>query len=319
MGLFSNNKKLCPVCGEPTPRLLSTKIAGTPICKRCAGKVELPDGMINQMSVEVFTEYINFYDNNQSLRDIFGETYRYSGGFFGNDIVVDVSNRLFRLRNADHALVFEAFHLKGFRILEDGNILYESQGNALRCYKSDVPERIKGMYAVVEQFRVRRQQYEFMENMQKREEEAARQRGETYQKRYISQPFFEGNEPIHSFYIELDLEHPYWNEFRGEVKGPKFSSTHPEVDNYLCDYQNAVEKLHELALSLMQVICPGAQEIQDGNVQNQGADFTVNQASQGVPVGVDAVEEIKKYKELLDAGIITEEEFSMKKRQLLGI
>ena len=28
MGLFSNNKKLCPICGSPTPRLLVTKIEG---------------------------------------------------------------------------------------------------------------------------------------------------------------------------------------------------------------------------------------------------------------------------------------------------
>jgi len=35
MGLFSNNKKPCPICGEATPRLLATKIAdSTPICSR---------------------------------------------------------------------------------------------------------------------------------------------------------------------------------------------------------------------------------------------------------------------------------------------
>ena len=33
----------------------------------------------------------------------------------------------------------------------------------------------------------------------------------------------------------------------------------------------------------------------------------------------DAVSEIQKYKALLDAGVLTEEEFSAKKRQLLGI
>ncbi len=33
----------------------------------------------------------------------------------------------------------------------------------------------------------------------------------------------------------------------------------------------------------------------------------------------DAVEEIKKYKELLDSGIITQEEFDTKKKQLLGL
>ena len=40
MGLFSNKKKLCPICGNPTPRLLPTKIEGEAICKECDGKVD---------------------------------------------------------------------------------------------------------------------------------------------------------------------------------------------------------------------------------------------------------------------------------------
>lgn len=35
--------------------------------------------------------------------------------------------------------------------------------------------------------------------------------------------------------------------------------------------------------------------------------------------GIDKVEEMKKYKELLDSGVITQEEFNAKKRQLLGL
>ena len=34
---------------------------------------------------------------------------------------------------------------------------------------------------------------------------------------------------------------------------------------------------------------------------------------------VDTVAEIQKYKALLDAGVLTEEEFAAKKKQLLGI
>ena len=94
MGLFSSNKKLCPVCGEPTPKLLPTKVDGTPICKACASKIELPEGMINQMSVEAFTEYIAFYDNNGSLRDIFRDTYTYSQGFFKADIASSIDSNL---------------------------------------------------------------------------------------------------------------------------------------------------------------------------------------------------------------------------------
>ena len=316
MGLFSSNKKLCPVCGAPTPKLLPMKVDGTPICKVCASKIELPEGMINRMSVESFAEYISFYDNNGALRDVFRETYIYSPGFLKADIAVDTVNRLFRLRNAKDALVFEASNLKGFRILEDSKVLYESGGNALICNESDVPEKINGMHTVIEQFRARRQHYEFMERMQRREEEAAKQRGETYHKQYISCPFFEGNEPFNSFFIELDFEHPYWDTYQGEVKGTKFSTTNPEVGTYLCEYQNAVEKLHELAMNLMQIIYPGAQEIH-GAAGTSGQDAFVTR--QAAPTGGNAIEEIKQYKELLDAGIITEEEFAAKKKQLLGL
>ena len=44
MGLFSNNKKLCPLCGAPTPRLLPTKVEDMPLCKECAAKIDLPGG-----------------------------------------------------------------------------------------------------------------------------------------------------------------------------------------------------------------------------------------------------------------------------------
>lgn len=319
MGLFTSKKNLCPVCGESTPKLLPTKVEGTPICKACAKKIELPDGKMDQMSVEDFREYIAFYDNNQSLRDSFQQTFTYSQGFFKADIAVDVANRLFRLRNANDAMVFEAVHLKSFRILEDDKVLYENQGNVLVCNESDTAERIRGMGATIEQFRARRQQYEMMERINRREEETARQRGETYHSQYIPQPFFEGNEPFNNFYIELDFEHPYWDNFHGEVKGTKFSITDPQVGTYLSEYQNAVEKLHELAIHLMQVICPGAGEIHNAVGQAYQDNFITRHASQTAPGGGDVIEEIKKYKELLDAGIITEEEFAIKKRQLLGL
>ena len=38
-----------------------------------------------------------------------------------------------------------------------------------------------------------------------------------------------------------------------------------------------------------------------------------------VSAGVSSADELKKYKELLDAGIITQVEFDAKKKQLLGL
>ena len=310
MGLFSNKKKLCPVCGEPTPRLFPTKVDDTALCKECAKKIYLPDGKLGQMTIDEFLQYMNFYEENQSLRERFTKTYDSKNA----GIVLDETNRLFRLRDESAALVFEVSSLKSFRILEDSTVLFESQANGLRCYESDIPNRARQLAGVIGEFKARRKEYEFRKDMERRREENAKRRGEEYQKQYIPMPSLGCDEPFQNFYVELILEHPYWSDFRVEICGPRFQYD-PSVEGYICDYENEAGRMHELAMNLMQFICPGAQEIHDGEVQNQAV--VTRQTVQ--PTGSSAIEEIKQYKELLDAGIITEEEFAAKKRQLLGL
>ena len=68
----------------------------------------------------------------------------------------------------------------------------------------------------------------------------------------------------------------------------------------------------QLARALMEVAFPGAPEQRvSGN-----AAVVVGQTA---TASVDAVAEIQRYKTLMDQGLITEEEFTAKKRQLLGI
>ncbi len=52
-------------------------------------------------------------------------------------------------------------------------------------------------------------------------------------------------------------------------------------------------------------------------VKTKGIRASENETAYGTTIGV--ADELKKYKELLDAGIITEEEFKTKKKQLLGM
>ena len=63
----------------------------------------------------------------------------------------------------------------------------------------------------------------------------------------------------------------------------------------------------------MRLIDPAANERWDGAATEKNA------AAKPAAAPVDVVTEIQRYKGLLDAGIITEEEFTAKKRQLMGI
>lgn len=311
MGLFSNKKKTCPICDSPTPRLLATKVEDMPICKECAAKIDLPDGALNQMSLEDFREYIDFYEKNQALRDAFQATYKFDDSFFGGCLWVDDQKGLFRLKDYASALVLEASNLKSFRITEDGIALFEGSASGLKCYQSAIPERVNGMRMEIMQFQRLVEQYEFMERMEKLRDEK-----DDSQHRYHSRPYFEAT-PFEKFIVELTLIHPYWGTFRREIGAPTFSSSHPSIESYLRDYEEKVKELRTLAEQLMGLINPEAPvlKVRD-NMFPAGAGM--NGETQMAPP-VNAVDEIKKYKELMDAGILTEEEFMAKKRQLLGI
>jgi len=52
MGLFSNNKKLCPICGNATPRLLARKVEGVPICGDCDAKIDMRKDKQNALTLQ---------------------------------------------------------------------------------------------------------------------------------------------------------------------------------------------------------------------------------------------------------------------------
>ena len=284
MGLFSSNKKLCPICGSPTPRLLPTKVEDMPLCKECAGKVDLPDGVLERMSLDQFKKYIAYYDENQALRDAFKETDRMSFGFLSGELLADTEHRLLRLKGYDGALVFPASALVSFRFLEDGKTLFEGKADGLHCHESDVPERARAMQMRVD----------------------------------IPEPRFEADAPVHKFSVEVILNDPYWKSFRNEISAPSFSSTNPSIIDYLNEYDEKVAELHRMATALAHVMNPGARELWDGETAAAPAAQTAQPVQAAAPA-VDTVAELQKYKMLLDTGVITEEEFAAKKKQLLGI
>lgn len=306
MGLFTNNKKRCPICNNPTPRIFATSVEGMPICKECKRKVYLPDGMLKEMSLTDFGQYMDFYNENKALRDIFTESVRLAPSYASDNLLLDLSNGLFRLKDEENSLVFEASALVSFRILEDDALLFESAGDALKCYKSDIPEYVKSMSAQISELAVKLQVQEEMERLERERQRERERNGETTtQSAYYSAPDIKLPVPLEHFCVELTMNHPYWESFRGELKGPRFERSSPSVDEYLRDYAISVDKLHTIAAGLMQMISPGAGEIRDGAGTEDSA--------------ADVIDEIKRYKALMDSGIISEEEFAAKKRQLLGI
>ncbi len=314
MGLFTNNKKLCPICGNPTPRLLATKVEDVPLCKECASKIDLPDGALDQMTLDQLGKYMDFYAENEALQQTFKESYRFGFGLLSGALLMDGEHRLLRLKPYDRSLVFEASALKSFRITEDTDPLFVGKEDGLLCYRSDVPHRAAALAPSIDSFLRRKQEFEHMEDMRRMMERDRDDRNHDRMPPRPPRPTFECTPPVRKFRIELTLEHPYWRSFREEISAPDFSSQYPSVDDYLREYDDKVNELHELAAQLAHIMNPAAAERWEDEVQ-----AAASAPAAAAPAAADPVAEIQKYKLLFDAGVITEEEFAAKKKQLLGI
>lgn len=311
MGLFSNKKKPCPICGNPTPRLFSQKFDDQPICKECEGKIDLPRGAVNNMTLDDFRKYLADFEENGVLRSLFQTSYQFYFAF--QPLQLDEENGLIRFNN-ESGWAIEKKYLKSFRIFEDNNVLFESSAGALKSYPSRIPAGVEALRPIIKAFDIEKRAYERNEEMNrlrnlKETDEERRERervADTYRPRFEEPKLFE------KFRIEITFDHPYWTTFEGSANAPSFDRDYPSAERYMKEYHEQAEGLHLLAVKLMYMIDPNAGETQIGSAVE-----TV--ASNPTVVQLDTVAEIKKYKELLEQGVITEEEFTAKKRQLLGI
>lgn len=270
MGLFTNKKKLCPICGSPTPRLLPTKIEGAPICSACADKIDLPSDRVNNLTMSEFQSYLEFYDGeNARLREQFQETYSRSSRFFSNIyFICDSIHQLFKVSNMDNAIVFPGDCLKQLTILEDDRILMELTPQSLHIYHSPVPEFIDGMTLQIEAFNRERERYEFLERQRENMERLRNDRddGSVYSPSY-SEPRFYPALPFEKFHIELVMEHPWGHDIKEHEGVPAFDSTHPSAYDYMENYNRQVAELRELILAFRDACCPNCEIIEENDTR----------------------------------------------------
>ncbi len=234
-----------------------------------------------------------------------------------------MDHHLLRVGVVDTAFALEPSDIKSFRILEDGEVLYEGEKGNFRSCKSDIKERLNELKPRIDEYRMLRHQYEMMEEMRRSMDENNRRddrREDLDHRDYrdrVNEPDFNIPNPVEKFAVEITLDHPYWKSFYKETGAPKFDSDQPSTIDYLDDYTQKTEGLHALAQNLMQIIDP---QVQEQVIDPHAATQSTQSAPQAAPVQAeDPTVALPKYKALLDAGVITAEEFEAKKKQLLGL
>lgn len=302
MGLFSK-KPPCPICGGKISWFLPSKIEGEYICDTCHNKIDMDSDKASQLTMQGFREYLAFYDQNQLLKDQFVISERIDFGFWDTKIIFDHQNKLFCMSKNPDKTVFEGKQLKSFTIKEDSAPLFEGSATGIRRYASTVPERAMALAPQIAQFMMNRQMARALDKLDDGKEN-----------RSTPTQYFNIPEPFRAFNVELHFDHSYWTVIKCDMDGPRFDNTIPDVNDYLRDYQRNIEEIEKLVAALRTVAFPGASEqsVGLGTAGTQTVHTTMAPPA-------DAIEEIKKYKALMEDGIISQQEFDAKKRQLLGI
>ena len=302
MGLFSK-KPPCPICGGKISWFLPTKIEGEYICDTCFSKIDMENDKRNQLTMQGFREYLAFYDQNQLLKNQFVISERIDFGLWDTKIIFDYENKLFCMSKNPDKTVFEGMQLKSFVIKEDNIPLFEGSAAGIKRYTSTVPERAMALAPQIIQFLINTQLTRTLDKLDDDKEN-----------RTAPVQYFDIPEPFREFNVELQFDHPYWTVIKCDMDGPRFDNTKPDVNDYLRDYQRSMEELEKLVAALRTVAFPDAPEQSSGSgTAGSGAVHTATAPP------ADAIEEIKKYKALMEDGIISQQEFEAKKKQLLGI
>ena len=303
MALFGKRAP-CAICGGKVKGIFPWKIEGQPICNDCYGVVDLPAGMANEMNLMAFQGYRAFREENSRLREVFHTTQQVDFGWLDDKFLFDMSNGLLCMDKHLNKTIFEAKQIRSFVIREDSVPLFEGSAKGLVCHTSRIPQRVLEMEPRIRRYRMQEQMRRNAERMRDAMD-GDRDNDTHHTTSTINIP-----EPFEKFQVEIYFDHPYWDVFTADMRGPVFSNTDPDVDDYLREYHNNAATMEQLARALMALAFPHASE-------RSNDPYAPAQTQSAAPE--DTITQIQRLKELVDLGVLTEEEFTAKKRQLLGL
>lgn len=266
MGLFSNKDKPCPVCGNPTPKLLATKIQGEPICGDCAVQIFADSDVRNIWTMDDLREHLRYRAENMERIESFQPTRTIDCRC---SMLIDDVNRCFFLKkwSENNPPIISFDSITGFELSMGWSVVERwSKGMPRTPYQAPQLGVLGTLGALSSAFG----------------------RDEDRQQRSKSE----------SLKIMLHVDNPYLKEY--------------ELMDELVFGSDEFEFARKLSIELARInaVCDV--------VAAMAGSASASQAP-AAPSAERTADDLIKFKSLLDAGVITQEEFDAKKKQLLGI
>lgn len=284
MSLFKNDKKPCPICGSPTPKIFPTKIEDLPICKECDNKISMENKQKDDLTLDKLREHLAYRQKNAELHSAFCESRKVSTGMFGSTICIDDEQKLWYIAEGENSPIFRFDELTSYLLREDNSPIERGAAGGRQTYPGILQNRAL---------------YDITDSMQRLGDSLGRINGSRNNTASASHPAEQQMQaPIRNVVLEIEVSNTYWKERMLTFGAPGLFDN--DIRRFYVDYQNKLAEINEFTQALFSFF-PGKP--------------AVNTAAAGISVA----DELKKFKELLDMGAITQSEFDLKKKELLNL
>lgn len=331
MGIF--DKKTCPICGNETPRVFSTKVEGLPLCKECAGKINMESSMLKNLTINELWDHLDYRKANSETFATFTDNETHGMGNFV--LHMDTDKQLFYIASgsASNPALFRFDELVSFNLMEDGRTV-------IQCNAGKYSEGVSS----IENYKLPPLKPLVKPGVAK-PAPASAQTGRTSMAASSSSSASKPEEekpkapdkPVDSLKLNVTLNNPYWKGKSYDIS-LRSIETEEEIREWVNDYKNtfaaAVDTCEALAgimgvmtgKQMMESIKEKAeaiQAVQNAEAAAKEAEVAAQAAETAAKIAKAAddsaaIDMLKKWKELLDMGAITEEEFQAKKKELIG-
>lgn len=289
MGLFKSDKNPCPICAGATPRLFPTKVEGQSLCKACDSVISMEDLLKKELTLTTLREHLAYRKENEALHKTFSPSriIEFNNALFLKvRMCIDESQGLWYLEGGENPPIFQIDDLVSFRFKEDERTVIQVDRNGYKTYPSYVDNFAKQYSGIVGGL------YAFSDTLNRLDGNKDNDK---------ERPKIKA--PINTFYLEYTVSNKYWKCVKHNFGAP--SLINDNINGFLQNYAIAKAIVEEASQALL-TLFPGTSTI-SGDRTN-----TDNGVS-------NLVEDLKKFKDLLDMNIITQEEFDAKKKKILDL
>ncbi|MBO5895871.1 MAG: hypothetical protein J6Q83_01105 [Clostridia bacterium] len=265
MGLFSNKKNPCVLCGEPTPRIFAKEACGGKLCSDCGKKISVQDDILTGFDLDALKQHMQYREENEKIYADFRETRRFSVD--GETLVIDDVNKQFYFSSFDgkNKPVFKFSELVGFAYVEDMESKFDNfvSSNKLFLRGSERLIHEKGLRVV----------YEYTKEYKKKQDSfldlyIEENRGVAYSKNLVNHilglddELISREKPVKQMYLVFELSNPYWHIHRKNLFEPSVPNYNSEDktqvsigrQTYINRYKDKLDEIKDIAAAAASIL-----------------------------------------------------------------